>query len=486
MNGSDRRLLVGPFNRVEGDLEVSLEIADDVVQAAYVNSPLYRGFEQILPGKDPRDALVIAPRICGICSVSQSMAAARALADVQGICMPPNGTLATNLILAAENAADHLTHFYLFFMPDFARAIYAGEPWYAEAAERFRATSGTAAREAIPARAGLLHLMGLLAGKWPHTLGLQPGGSTRPMTAPERLRLSAQLAEFRGFLERVTFGDHLENVAALDGVVALADWADRAGPHDSDLGVFLRISAALGLTRLGRGTDRFMSYGAYHADEGPLFAAGVWSDGSAPLDSGAIREDLASAWLDGAAGPLHPAHGETCPAPGKANAYSWCKAPRLGGAVIEVGALARQQVDGHPLVRDLVAQGGGNVHSRVVARLLELTRLVIAMEQWVRALRPGEPFCRSGVMPEEADGAGLVEAARGSLGHWLSIRGGRIARYQIVAPTTWNFSPRDSAGLPGALEQALVGAPLRPGETNPVSVQHIVRSFDPCMVCTVH
>jgi len=27
---------------------------------------------------------------------------------------------------------------------------------------------------------------------------------------------------------------------------------------------------------------------------------------------------------------------------------------------------------------------------------------------------------------------------------------------------------------------------VREGETTPVSVQHIVRSFDPCMVCTVH
>ena len=46
--------------------------------------------------------------------------------------------------------------------------------------------------------------------------------------------------------------------------------------------------------------------------------------------------------------------------------------------------------------------------------------------------------------------------------------------------------PRDAAGVPGALEAALVGAPVAPGETTPLAVQHIVRSFDPCMVCTVH
>ena len=89
-----KRITVGPFNRVEGDLEVRLDVEDGRVRKAWVNSPLYRGFEQILHGKDPRDALVIGPRICGICSVSQSMAAAYALADVQGLSMPPNGELA--------------------------------------------------------------------------------------------------------------------------------------------------------------------------------------------------------------------------------------------------------------------------------------------------------------------------------------------------------------------------------------------------------
>ncbi|MEO8599907.1 MAG: nickel-dependent hydrogenase large subunit, partial [bacterium] len=71
-------------------------------------------------------------------------------------------------------------------------------------------------------------------------------------------------------------------------------------------------------------------------------------------------------------------------------------------------------------------------------------------------------------------------------GHWVAIRHGKIANYQIIAPTSWNFSPRDAQGVPGALEAALVGAPVLPGEDTPVAVQHIVRSFDPCMVCTVH
>ena len=45
------RIVVGPFNRVEGDLELNLEVEDDRVVAARVTTPLYRGFEQILIGR---------------------------------------------------------------------------------------------------------------------------------------------------------------------------------------------------------------------------------------------------------------------------------------------------------------------------------------------------------------------------------------------------------------------------------------------------
>lgn len=481
-----RRITVGPFNRVEGDLEVKLEIDGDRVADAWVNSPLYRGFEQILHGKDPRDALVYAPRICGICSVSQSMAAAYALADAQGIDMPDNGELATNLILANENLADHFSHFYLFFMPDFAREVYANQPWYPMIARRFQAIHGKAAQVVIPARAQFLHLMGLIAGKWPHSLSLQPGGSARPIDSRDRIRLLAILRNFRRFLEQETFGDELEAIAALDSEISLRQWMSQRGPDSSDLRRFLEVADALQLDKLGHATDRFMSYGNYPIGGERLFKAGVWYNERQSLDIDAISEDISHSWLQGSSVPLPPSRGITHPDADKPDAYTWCKAPRLDGQVVETGALARQVVDGHPLIRDLVADSGGNVRNRVVARLLELARVLIAMENWAKAIQPGEPFCHQGELPESAQGIGLVEAARGSLGHWLEVHNGVIRNYQIIAPTTWNFSPRDQHGTPGALEQAIVDAPVQDGEKTPVAVQHIVRSFDPCMVCTVH
>lgn len=478
------RLVVGPFNRVEGDLEVHLDITDGRVAEARVNSPLYRGFEAMLAGRAPEDALVIAPRVCGICSVSHSTAAALALADCAGSGLPDNARRTANLVLACENLADHLTHFYLFFMPDFARETYRRRPWFEAVAARFKATEGSARDEVLRARAEFLHVMGIAAGKWPHTLAIGPAGTSRRLGSGERLRLQAVLGGFRRFLERVTFGDRLEAVAELESVEALDAWASRPGPERSDVGRFLRVSADLSLGDLGRVALALMSHGAY-PQPGHAFPPGLWRNGTVdPLDTWRVAEDITHSWLDGPDQPLHPAKGRTTPGLGEDDGYTWCKAPRYAGEPVEVGAAARQCVAGHPLIREL-ALGGTSVHARVVARLLELARVVPLMERWAADLDDGA-FQSDFQRPDAARGAGLTEAARGALGHWLTIDGGQIANYQIIAPTTWNFSPRDGNAVPGPLEQALAGTPVEPGEAEPVAVQHVVRSFDPCMVCTVH
>jgi hydrogenase large subunit len=478
------RLIVGPFNRVEGDLEVRLEIESGSVRAAYVNAPLYRGFENMLVGRDPLDALVIVPRICGICSVSQSMAAARALSALGAPAPPPAGQLLLNAMTAVENAADHLTHFYLFFMPDFARDVYRARPWFDEAERRFAAQAGEHARAAVAARARWFTILGTLGGKWPHTQSVLPGGSTRAIDASEQVRLLARAREFRAFLERITFGAPLERIAALATRAELDAYAAESG--DGDARLFLAIARERRLEALGRGPGRYLSYGAYPRGGDFAFAAGVWLDGARhAIDLAAISEDVASSWY-APSPPVNPAYGVTVPQAERSDAYSWNKAPRYGGQILETGALARQVIDGQPLVRAEEARCGGNVYTRVLARLIELARIVPLVEAWLQAVEPGAPCYLHGAVPAEGQAVGTVEAARGALAHWVQLRNQRIARYQIVAPTTWNFSPRDARGQPGPLEAALVGAPVLPGERTPVAVQHIVRSFDPCMVCTVH
>lgn len=481
------RRIIGPFNRVEGDLEVRLDIEDGRVDAARVSASMYRGFEQILRGRPMMDAISINPRICGICSVSQSVATADALADVLGIAQPENGRLGINLIHAAENLADHLTHFYLFFMPDFTRAVYGQKPWFDDAQSRFAVKTGKGQSAALAARARLLNITGILAGKWPHTLAIQPGGLTHAPDEGGCMRLKSVLADTRVFLQDILFGQELESIAYLDGCKALDAAIDTALDAGADFGRFGRIARDLSLEQFGQGYARFMSFGAYPIAGETAFAAGLVDAGVRhALSLPDFAEELSHSWYMGET--AHPAQGETRPDADRDGAYSWSKAPRIAGEPVEVGAIARQVVAEHPLLLGLVGSGPANVYARIVARMVECARIVLLMEGWVRRLEPLSPvnLDTPTTVHQGGVGVGLVEAARGSLGHWVRVEAGRIEHYQIIAPTTWNFSPRDGTGKPGAVEYALEGTPVTDGDESAAMVQHVVRSFDPCMACTVH
>ena len=91
------------------------------------------------------------------------------------------------------------------------------------------------------------------------------------------------------------------------------------------------------------------------------------------------------------------------------------------------------------------------------------------MADWVLQLKPGEPVYVEYELPEEAEGMGLVDGARGALGHWIQIKDKKIANYQCVVPTTWNAWPKDEQGQPGPVEQALIGTKIR-DEKNPFEI----------------
>jgi hydrogenase large subunit len=102
----------------------------------------------------------------------------------------------------------------------------------------------------------------------------------------------------------------------------------------------------------------------------------------------------------------------------------------------------------------------------------------------LRELRLQDPWY---IKPAEQDGVGwgATEAIRGALCHWIDVQGGKIRNYQIIAPTTWNVGPRDDTGIRGPIEQALIGTPIA-NVHNPIEVGHVCRSYDSCLVCTVH
>ena len=88
-------------------------------------------------------------------------------------------------------------------------------------------------------------------------------------------------------------------VAALTSQDQLLAWA--AG-RTGDFPAFLAAASDLGLDRIGRADDAFLSHGAYG-----LFPGGTWQGGvTTPFDPLAITEDTGRAWLADAP-PRHPA-----------------------------------------------------------------------------------------------------------------------------------------------------------------------------------
>ena len=87
--------------------------------------------------------------------------------------------------------------------------------------------------------------------------------------------------------------------------------------------------------------------------------------------------------------------------------------------------------------------------------------------------------------PANCQGHGFTEAPRGALCHWVGIKNEKIDVYQIVVPSTWNASPKDSKGQPGAYEAALIGTPVA-NPDQPVEILRTIHSFDPCLACATH
>ena len=281
--------------------------------------------------------------------------------------------------------------------------------------------------------------------------------------------------------------------------------------------------------QIGRGIGHYLSFGEFAlADSQPaqlLLARGRVMDRDfahpRAIDQESVAEAVDHAWYEAADAHnplLHPAMGQTRPRyagpalPYSALAgfdkYSWIKAPRYADDPMEVGALARL----------LVAHGAGNSYARsgvdrvtfkldggmnalfstsgrTVARAIEAQLIMARMGEWLRELvanlAQGDlalvnlDAWDAARWPGSAAGFGLAEGPRGAIGHWLTIRDGRIADYQIVDGSTWNASPRDNRGRPGACEQALVGTPIA-DPNRPLEVLRTIHSFAVCPACAVH
>jgi hydrogenase large subunit len=478
---------------------VEVEQENGRVTEARCGGTMARGLELIFGGRDPRDIPILAQRICGVCPQAHATASAMAMDEAFGLegQIPPNGVLLRDIMLGANFLQSHVLHFYHLAALDYVDVTavkgYEGTdpdlrsvadfidrgtlapfvPRY-EGDYRLSEEQNVAAVKhyvrALDVRRNCHEMLALFGGKMPHQCTVNVGGVTTQVTRDKIAAALSYVREIASFIEEC----YLPDILMLAG--AYADCLE-----------------------LGQGCSRFLSYGVF-SEEG-LFRPGLLeADAEEPvaLDADLITEDVKNSYYADDSNGLHPSVGRTEPEEGKPGAYSWLKAPRYDGKPCEVGPLARMLVSyaaGSPEIQTAVDGlcGGADIEvsalnstlGRHAARALETQLVARKMQDWILNLQPGEPCVLAVEVPEEGAGAGMTDAPRGSLGHWVSIEDGKVANYQAVVPTTWNGSPRDAQGVPGPIEQAIEGDAIRDTD-NPFEVVRTIRSFDPCLACSVH
>jgi hydrogenase large subunit len=107
-----QRIVIDPVTRIEGHLRIEAEIGDGKVTDAYSSGTMVRLIEEILKGRDPRDAWAFVGRVCGVCTTVHSLASVRSVEDALNIAIPPNAELVRNIMFCAQYMHDHVVHFY--------------------------------------------------------------------------------------------------------------------------------------------------------------------------------------------------------------------------------------------------------------------------------------------------------------------------------------------------------------------------------------
>jgi hydrogenase large subunit len=394
--------------------------------------------------------------------------------------IPDNAKLIRALIFGSNFLQSHILHFYHLAAMDYVDA--AGvvgnlAPFVPRYEGDYRITGQANAElvkhyiTALDIRRKCQEMLSIFGGKMPHNVGIVPGGVTERPTEDKITNFLWRLNEIRDFVDNTYIPD-----------------------------VIMVAKAYSDFFEVGQGCKRLLAYGGFDLPTGKLFKAGIISPDLQvePFAKENITEDLKHSWYSDSGTGRNPAEGETKPQLKKKEAYSFLKSPRYDGKVCELGPLARMvsnYVQGDAKAKELVDSALGelgvgvdalySVLGRHAARALEAKLVADAMADWLQALKPNEPIIVESPIPESGEGAGLTEAPRGSVGHWITIKDKKIDRYQVITPTAWNASPKDDKNQPGAVEQAIIGTKVK-DKDNPFELVRIVRAFDPCLACSVH
>ena len=511
-----KELNISPVGRVEGDLDIRVHMDGGVVTKAYTQAAMFRGFEQIMAGKDPQSGLIVTPRICGICGGSHLYCASSALDTIWKTQLTPNALLLRAIGQATETIQSIPRWFYAIYATDMANKKFAHHPLYPEVVKRFSAYVGTSFQRGVVASGRPVEVYALFGGQWPHSSYMVPGGVMCAPTLKDITRAVAIMNQFKNdWLETVWLGCSIDRYLQIQSWDDLMEWVEEnESQKNSDLGLFIRASLQFGIDKFGQGVGKFIAYGTYlHKDkynnptvegrQSAVISPGGFFDGKNfhDMDHLKIQEHVGRSWYEDvpAAHPWDeplptPVASQTMHDTNWEGKYSWSKAPRFDGYAAEAGPLSRVIMAGNPnnldhqikdpLFLDIMDKKGANVFTRSLARTHEAPRLYNQIMEWLSQVDLDGEFY---IKPEERDGKGwgATEAARGALAHWVEIKNGVIENYQVMAPTTWNVGPNDDEGKVGPIEAALEGTEIEDPH-DPVEVGMVARSFDSCLVCTVH
>jgi hydrogenase large subunit len=449
-----------PVTRIEGHMKVEITMDEVYGQNQVVDArctgTLFRGFETLLQGRAAKDATVITQRICGVCPISHGQASVLALEKVSGWTAKGDGRRLRNLALGANFVMSHILHFYLLAALDYVAGPDAS-PWTPAWDVDMRSGLGDISAHiggAVEARRRAHELGALFGGRMPTSHTYVPGGFSGAPDARKIEQAGAQIDWLLNYIQGVYIPD----------VERLAEVYDD-------------------YFQVGAGCGNLLAYGVFETDDlyqGRLLAPGYKEkdgDVSPGVPTGAITEAVRHSWYSDATSGLTPSSGNTAPQYPKDGAYSWLKAPRMIDQPFEAGPLARMTINGD-------YSGGVSVMDRHKARAHEALKIAFAMRSWLDEM-DGGPVFDTTYQQQSGSGAGLTEAPRGALGHWVQISNGQIAHYQVITPTCWNASPRDGNDVPGPMEQALIGTPVADPD-QPVEALRVIHAFDPCLSCAVH
>jgi len=380
------RITIDPITRIEGHLRIDCQVDNGKVSKSWASGQMWRGVEQILLGRDPRDAWAITQRICGVCTTVHAIASVRAVENALNLEVPLNAQYIRNLIITAHAVHDHIVHFYHLSALDWVDVTSAlkGDPAKtAQLAESLSTWSGNSKQEFTKVKERLTGFVGtgqlgiFTNGYWGHpAMKLSPEVNLLAVThylqaldvQRKANKIVAVLGSKTPHIQNMAVGG-VANPIALDSqsvltverLLAIKTWIDELA--DFVKNVYLVDVAAIGAfyadwTQIGAGITDYLSVPDIPLDtKGTQFALpGGYIPGgdlskfhaiksfSDPYFRDGVEESVKHAWYKGGKGALHPYKGETVPEytdfqdNGK---YSWVKSPTFYSKPAQVGPLAR-------------------------------------------------------------------------------------------------------------------------------------------------